>query len=116
MLKNGHFGPKLQFLGLCEKNDSNKFSKIPLKVGKKIVLYDRIVILPEKIRFWCKIWSIRPIWTMWSTNLDNLTNNFFFWKKNFVATLATLGRLVATLATLVKLAKFGTKIEFSQAK
>ena len=34
------------------KNSSTEFSIIALKVGKKLVLYDRIVILPEKILFW----------------------------------------------------------------
>ena len=34
------------------KNETNSFSKIALKVGPKMVLYDRIFILPEKIRFW----------------------------------------------------------------
>ena len=34
------------------KNDSNKFFEIALKVSPKIVLQDRIVILPEKIRYW----------------------------------------------------------------
>ena len=48
--KNSHFGrfwpnvakkwPKSQFLGLREKNDSNKFSKFALKVSHKIVLQD----------------------------------------------------------------------------
>ena len=35
--------------GTLPKNNSNKFSKIALKVTLKIVLHDRIVILPKKI-------------------------------------------------------------------
>ena len=50
--KNDHFDPKSEFAGQCQKNDSNIFSKIALKVGAKIVLLDGIVILPEKIQFW----------------------------------------------------------------
>ena len=48
------FGQNHSFWDIA-KNGSNKFCKIALKVGPKIVLYDRIVILPEKIRFWCQI-------------------------------------------------------------
>ena len=59
--KNSHFGrfwpnvPKNgqnhSFLDFAKKNNSNKFSKIALKVSPKIVLQDRIVILPKKISF-----------------------------------------------------------------
>ena len=57
--KNSHFAqiwpnvPKNgQFFGHCEKNSSNKLSKIAIKVGPKIVLLDGIIILHEKIRIW----------------------------------------------------------------
>ena len=59
--KNSHFGrfwPNVRkndqnhsFWGF-EKNDSNKFSEIALKVSPKTILHDRIVILLEKIHFW----------------------------------------------------------------
>ena len=44
-------GQNLSFWDFA-KNHCNKFSKIALKVSPKIVLQDRIVILPEKICFW----------------------------------------------------------------
>ena len=59
--KNSHFGrfwpnvakmAKITVFGTLQKNDFNKFSKIALKVSPKIVLQERIVILPEKIRYW----------------------------------------------------------------
>ena len=50
--KNGHFCPKSQFLG---KNSSNNFFLNCTKLGPKIVLYDRILNLPKKIRFQCQI-------------------------------------------------------------
>ena len=40
--KDGHFGPKLQFLRLSEKTAPNIFSKIALTVGPKIVLLDKL--------------------------------------------------------------------------
>ena len=43
---------KITVFGTLRKNDSNKFSEIALKVSPKIVLQDRIVILPKKIRYW----------------------------------------------------------------
>ena len=45
------FGQNGSFWDLAKKG-CNEFSKIALKVGPKIVLCDRIVILPDKISFW----------------------------------------------------------------
>ena len=41
---------KISVFGTLQKNFSTEFSKIALKVGKKLVLYDMLVILPEKIQ------------------------------------------------------------------
>ena len=47
------FGAKLGQVAILGQNRSFlDISKVDPKVGPKIVLYDRIVILPEKIRFW----------------------------------------------------------------
>ena len=78
--KNGHFGSKSQFLGLCEKTTPTNFLKCT-KSWQKIVLYDRIVILSEKIRFWCQIWPIWPKWPMWPPICPMWPHNFF--SKNF---------------------------------
>ena len=40
---------KITVFGTLRKNDSNKFSKIALKVSPNIDLQDRIVIFPEKM-------------------------------------------------------------------
>ena len=41
----------LQFLGLCEKSVPRIFLKIVLKCANKIVLKDRIVVSPGKVRY-----------------------------------------------------------------
>ena len=54
LAKNYRFCPFLdqnQSFGTLQKNFSTEFSIIALKVGKKLVLYERIVILPEKNYF-----------------------------------------------------------------
>ena len=53
--KKWPFLAKIAVFGTLRKNGFNKFCKIALKVGPKIVLYDRIVTLPKKFRFWCQI-------------------------------------------------------------
>ena len=59
-VKKWPFWPKIAVFDTFRKNVSNKFSKIALKVGKKIVLYDTIVILPKKFDFGAKLDQIRP--------------------------------------------------------
>ena len=46
--KKWPFWPKITVFWNLRKNCSTKFSEIRLKAGTKLVLYDRIVILPEK--------------------------------------------------------------------
>ena len=49
--KKWPFLAEIAVFGTLRKNSSNKFSKIALKVGPKIVLYDRMVILPRENSF-----------------------------------------------------------------
>ena len=46
------FGQNRSFWDIAKKRLKKKNSKIALKEDPKIVLHDRIVILPEKTRFW----------------------------------------------------------------